>query len=349
MKIHSLQALRAIAALLVVTDHALLDIAQGTQVGALTRIAWGLGTAGVFIFFVISGFIMVHISWSDFGKPGAAKNFMRRRIIRIVPLYWLATVAALAFHRVALTNGVHAGWTELALSLLFIPSHDETGAYRLILSQGWTLSYEMIFYVLVAASLTVSRLPGLLALGAALVIFSVAAPLFSHDGAAASVSPFVVCFGIGVLAGIVWRSWSLVEPKFLAMRMRSMEVFGDASYSVYLVHGFALTLLLRAWQRAEGGVSIWFVPAGVCLATLIGYLAHISVEKPILRFLSAPSAGSARFGRMRSKLVPGSARNRAPGGGGESVAPTLFAAAEAFPIARKSPAEDPKTAEARAL
>ena len=42
------------------------------------------------VFFVVSGFVMVHISWTNFGTSKAAANFMQRRIIRIVPLYWAA-------------------------------------------------------------------------------------------------------------------------------------------------------------------------------------------------------------------------------------------------------------------
>lgn len=50
------------------------------------------GRAGVDIFFVISGFIMVWISGNSFGKPGARKDFIIRRIIRVVPTYWAYTL-----------------------------------------------------------------------------------------------------------------------------------------------------------------------------------------------------------------------------------------------------------------
>src|ERR1700743_3794055 len=90
-----LQALRAIAAWMVIADHALLAVTRGDPSSSVTSLAWALGDGGVYIFFVISGFIMVHISWNDFGQPGAAQRFMRRRIVRIVPLYWLATIGAL--------------------------------------------------------------------------------------------------------------------------------------------------------------------------------------------------------------------------------------------------------------
>ena len=59
-----------------------------------------LGAAGVDLFFVISGFIMVYTTHGSFGQPGASASFLRRRVIRIVPIYWLytnVTVLLLAF------------------------------------------------------------------------------------------------------------------------------------------------------------------------------------------------------------------------------------------------------------
>src|ERR1700735_5026340 len=143
MKLHFLQALRAVAAWLVIVDHTLLEITQNQSGNSVTHIAWTLGSAGVDVFFVISGFIMVHICWENFGRWAAAVDFLRRRVIRIVPLYWLATLAALAYHRVSATHGAHAGWSELLYSLAFIPYADDEGFWSPILPQGWTLSYEM--------------------------------------------------------------------------------------------------------------------------------------------------------------------------------------------------------------
>ena len=103
MKFHFLQALRAIAAWLVVADHALINVTHDDLQNPATSVAWAFGNIGVYLFFVISGFIMVHVCWDDFGRRGSATNFSRKRIIRIVPLYWLATIAAFAFHNISAT------------------------------------------------------------------------------------------------------------------------------------------------------------------------------------------------------------------------------------------------------
>jgi exopolysaccharide production protein ExoZ len=57
----------------------------------LSFVHWGFG---VDIFFVISGFIMVYTSVDLFGRPGAWRIFLTRRLTRIVPLYWLLTTAS---------------------------------------------------------------------------------------------------------------------------------------------------------------------------------------------------------------------------------------------------------------
>ena len=61
MKLHSLQALRAVAAWLVISDHALLEVTRNEPQNPVTHVAWVFGSSGVYVFFVISGFIMVHI------------------------------------------------------------------------------------------------------------------------------------------------------------------------------------------------------------------------------------------------------------------------------------------------
>ena len=89
----SIQALRAIAALLVFWGHAINAVTA--QVAADFPHLYG--RFGVDIFFVISGFVMVYSSESLFGRPGAPIKFFARRIARIVPLYWAATAILVWF------------------------------------------------------------------------------------------------------------------------------------------------------------------------------------------------------------------------------------------------------------
>jgi exopolysaccharide production protein ExoZ len=283
MKLHSLQAFRALAAWLVVADHALLDVIHDDPQNPRAPIAWALGSSGVYVFFVISGFIMVHISWDHFGRKDATTNFLRRRVIRIVPLYWLATIAALAFHQISATHGASAGWPELTRSLLFIPYRDDAAQWRPILAQGWTLSYEMMFYAIFAMALMFRRTIALVTVGVGLSVLTLAGPFLRSAALEHLASPIVLWFVLGVALGALWRGAGLSEPAWLARRLQFLEPFGDASYSTYLVHGLALTLLLRIWMMAVGTPSAWFIPVGLVFATAAGCLVHMAIEKPLLR------------------------------------------------------------------
>ncbi|GGB07503.1 acyltransferase [Brucella endophytica] len=139
-QLQSIQVLRAVAALAVVFFH-------------LSPTSWTLGAAGVDLFFVISGFIMGTVGLSD--SPG---GFMVKRILRIVPLYWAITLLMCA---ASLVPGLFANFTfdlpRLVTSLFFIPFENPQGKIWPLVVVGWTLNYEMFFYVLFALGLWLRR------------------------------------------------------------------------------------------------------------------------------------------------------------------------------------------------
>jgi exopolysaccharide production protein ExoZ len=162
-----LQALRAIAAGMVVLEHALLTYnAKVSAVNYTGSSLFELGDFGVRLFFCISGFI-IFISAAKL-MPGvfSAANFAVRRLIRIVPLYWCATLIyalKLSF------QGAPPTFEELLYSLLFIPYLAENGLMRPILGAGWTLNFEMFFYAVLALSILLDRRMRLLVVSAALL------------------------------------------------------------------------------------------------------------------------------------------------------------------------------------
>jgi exopolysaccharide production protein ExoZ len=283
-KLHFLQALRAWAAWLVVADHAILSVTTNATTPVVAE-AWRLGESGVELFFVISGFIMTHISWNEFDKPQARRRFVMRRLVRIVPLYWLATILALVYHRFSATHDAHAGVAALIKSLFFIPYHDDAGAWRPVLPQGWTLSYEMMFYAIFAIGLTFRRNRGILFTVGALLILIGTQPLITNGSLAHLAAPISLWFVLGIGLGFVWRHLSLSEPHWLKSSAALFEPFGDASYSTYLVHGVVLTVLLRCWTRLGVHPGMIFVPAALVIVTIAGWAVHRLVEKPLLRVL----------------------------------------------------------------
>ncbi|MDR3476074.1 MAG: acyltransferase [Devosia sp.] len=148
-----LQGLRFFAASIVVVTHTLNREVNLYHPYPLPRAPWM--EAGVDIFFVISGFIMVYII-----KPEtAAGRFWLQRFTRIVPLYWIATIVAYIGCVTAPDWFFgHQGWWFALRSLLFIPTGDNSWAHP-ILSPGWTLVYEFAFYTLLALCLTLRKPP----------------------------------------------------------------------------------------------------------------------------------------------------------------------------------------------
>ncbi len=339
----SVQALRAVAAVLVVAYHAVeLWRAGHPRIGS-----WSNGAAGVDLFFIISGFVMIVASARLAERPDGGRVFLRRRLERVVPLYWLATTAKLALVVVAPALAHHArpGWTGILCSYLFLPSHDAEGLVRPLLPVGWTLWFEMMFYLVFAAGLALRPPDGLRGVATRVVLPTLgciaAASLFRRPGwpaIGALASPLTLEFAAGVLLGLAasrapatppsdralaaasclavvsllalvalpagtpwWRTldWGgpaavLVAASLVIERAdrlhwpRWLLRLGDASYAIYLAHGFVLAGL--------GTLHLASLPtlltAALVLSVAAGLIAHHAIEQP----LAAWFAGSREAG-----------------------------------------------------
>jgi len=141
--IYSVQYMRAIAALFVVIHHAAW---KGGQYSSSSFDWFVIGEAGVDLFFIISGYIMCH---TVDNKNINFTRFIKARVLRIIPLYWVLTTMALAvyllFPEKVNSSGGH---TNIFLSYTLFPTLDSY-----LINNGWTLSYEFFFYFLFAFSL----------------------------------------------------------------------------------------------------------------------------------------------------------------------------------------------------
>ena len=145
-----IQYLRGFAALMVVIYHLSLQ---------WTKIAPGAARyltlqSGVDVFFVISGFVMAYSTGA--GAKLSALEFMRHRIVRIAPLYWtdtLATAVILLIYPTA-ANIVRLEPHLFLASLAFVPYFNvATRDYTPLVLVGWTLNFEMFFYVVFALAI----------------------------------------------------------------------------------------------------------------------------------------------------------------------------------------------------
>jgi exopolysaccharide production protein ExoZ len=258
--ISNLQLLRALAALAVVFYHT--DYRFGADVHTEFQ--------GVAVFFVISGFIMTYITRKD------ASRFLMHRLIRIVPLYWMSTLAMVAAAALASTAiWADTTWSHLAYSLLFIPYRNGAGNIEPLLTVGWTLNLEMLFYLLFGAMLAVSRRWAPLLTCAALLALKMLRSL----GCTAAVcqlyaDPYTIYLILGVVVFYLWE----------ALRARP----GVAAPWLLIPFGLlvaALFLLLNAYppaglaaQSLFGEVPAYLMPTLVVLVALLFHSADLRCE-----------------------------------------------------------------------
>lgn len=213
-QIDAIQVLRALAALMIVLSHAQNDVLREAVMNGLTFTRFELlpWDSGVDLFFVISGFIMVYSSQRLFATPGAAGTFIGRRLIRIVPLYWIITaIALLMLGYVAFFEKKHPfpSISEITASLGFFPfARPIDGQPRPIVDLGWTLNYEMFFYVVFAIFISFRRDVAIAAVALSLAC-GICLGAFFHPKAVALAywsDPIVFEFVLGMLVARIWLS-----------------------------------------------------------------------------------------------------------------------------------------------
>lgn len=145
------------AAAFVVLQHSFYSHAE--KISPIDPIAgvglsYDLATFGVKLFFCISGFIIFKSTVAL--EPGwaSAVYFGRRRLIRIVPLYWAVT--AVYALKLAM-QGASPSTLDVVRSFLFIPFAGDNHQIRPVLGAGWTLNFEMLFYTALCAALVLQR------------------------------------------------------------------------------------------------------------------------------------------------------------------------------------------------
>lgn len=245
-----------------------LNIQSARALAALAVVAYHMhvlpsGQAGVDVFFVISGFIMSCVA------PYEGRDFLVKRLIRIAPLYWVTTLGiyAIALLRPHWLNTTTAAPDYLVKSLLFIPYVKENGHWGPLNLNGWTLEYEMLFYLVVAAALGCVRAHHATAF-AALTLALLCACVAVFDPRGATVvghlgQPFVLEFGLGVVAhgvlqtGILKRvaapAWAAVAVAAIAaiplLQMRYGTPEGFARVVLWGGAAFALIVALVALDK----------------------------------------------------------------------------------------------------
>lgn len=308
MKIIGIQYLRGIAAMLVVLFHIPGDL---TPYPALFH-ASNLGPVGVDIFFVISGFVMA-VSTS---KPIRAVEFMRHRIVRVVPLYWFFTAvmacAALAAPRLFPSTVVTL--ESVVQSLLFIPhvNPGHEGAIWPLLPPGWTLNYEMFFYLVFAVMIAV--------------------------GLGRKLWPFIVVFGVLALCGVFYDGDNPIILTYTAPLLLEF-VFGVVIGHAFLRGLFEQRLWL-GWLIVPALVAIvlageqdnhafrflfWGVPAALLVAGTLALEPLIRQRSVTLLQMLGDASYSIYLSHIFTVGISGLVWNRIPQNGTTVIIHVLLA------------------------
>jgi len=246
--INSIQYLRGIAALSVALFH-LYPIFFNQTPNPLAS-----GAAGVDIFFVISGFIMWHVAQS---KEPTPFDFLSHRLVRVVPLYWtitlvLAISATLKPNLFPLDN---PSLIHIFKSMLFVP-HGASPEGRPLVSQGWTLNYEMLFYAFFSIALCLPRNSRSAALYSTFLTFAILGIAFKSNSyffnwvTNSIILEFI--FGIGVAQA--YQNKRLVPrlPAYLFIGCSLSVIYlSDGAYPRVVVFGLPSAIIVWSMLSIE--------------------------------------------------------------------------------------------------
>jgi peptidoglycan/LPS O-acetylase OafA/YrhL len=284
----NVQALRAIAALMVVAVHAYAVESTYLPGRPWTTPYHILGTYGVDLFFAISGVVMLVSTAEWFGEKSAPRRFLARRATRIYPPYWIATAVVLVVYLLApgATGEHRSSPPDFFLSFLALPQRGEP-----LLVVGWTLTYELVFYAVFAVAVRFQRryLPVVTALWLLAVVLVGALGPHANPWVRVLGSWFNLEFVFGMAVGTLVLRDVFVAPRAL-LALSVVLVIGVCVATAYSGRefleiawwrpwavGLPMALLVYAalglerdgllapkWLRAQGDASyalyLWHVP-----------------------------------------------------------------------------------------
>ena len=259
------QSLRAVAALMVVIIHCTIMMRERMDTDVF-QFSWG--AAGVDIFFVISGFIMV-ITTARSKSGYSAKEFIKRRLLRIVPLYWVVTLFKILLLLIIPTVALNSTltWWHTIASFLFIPAWNSQHLNYPIVVPGWTLSFEMFFYFWFALALKFKKSPSywLTPLFAGLSIIWLLGEPF-ESAISTIFNPRLIEFCLGMWTAKAAMANKLIPARFAHICSLISFIFlctgdlwwGKVDEAVnFIFYGIPAVILLLSVVSLEQNRSIW--------------------------------------------------------------------------------------------
>lgn len=278
----------------------------------------GWGESGVDIFFVLSGFIILH---TQLQNKRSLWKFLKLRMIRIVPIYWLVSLILVACYLIfppSVFNSETPSIEWIFQSLFFISSMNSSVTAPIV-GVGWTLELEMLFYCLFAFSLFFnnwSKSYIFLFLSLLLIILCTSkfilfeflfgmlvAIAFNKIKLHHKYGLTIFIFGFLFLLAsinlndqvymnrvIIWGvpSSIIIFGLIYAKQYNNIlfKSLGDASYSIYLIHAFTISAFYKLISLINISINNDYI-AFVCLffTILFGAATYSYIEKPLTSFI----------------------------------------------------------------
>ncbi|MCK8458454.1 acyltransferase [Sphingomonas faeni] len=308
-----IQVLRLVAAVLVVAYHAQLT-ALSYFGGSMPYPLLDLGSYGVDLFFVISGFIIVFIGSS---REKHAAVFAKRRFQRVVPLYWIVTTLTFVLtHIPGLARNNVSGTLHLVQSFFFLSWLNGAETYP-VLNVGWTLEYEIFFYAIAAIAMALTPRPWLATAFAILILvltgqgtsfflqnpiilefvfgMTIGAYLYDRRSFPWMLAGTALVLATLPVSGAAWRVWMFGLPfsGVVALAIYAdlhkkyvgtiLPELGNASFSIYLVHVIAISCVCKLGVIVVPRMPVAvIIPVITLLAIVAGYILYRLVEKKLI-------------------------------------------------------------------
>jgi peptidoglycan/LPS O-acetylase OafA/YrhL len=234
-----IQVLRALATIAVAATHFQIDFNKLVDAASALPPFMPVARGAFDFFFIISGFVLVYSSDSLFGTTSGPTTFFVRRLIRLLPLYYLATTLYVIMAFAVPGLGKSFTTETIIASYLFIPVPRPDGIIQPVVGQGWTLNYEMFFYILFAVSVFAPRRAAVALASLFIIIAVIVGRLVSLPTAWNYwCQPILLEFIFGMTLGLVfmegvripaWSGWILVGVGFSILVFWPMD--GD-TYNV---------------------------------------------------------------------------------------------------------------------
>lgn len=264
-----LQLLRGLAALMIVFLH--LGVAEARYGSDGWRFLEGfrVGAAGVDIFFVISGFVMMLVVKN---KQTSPVLFLKNRLSRIYPNYWFY------FLLVVLVWLVQPGWVNSSLpgtpdflnSFLLTPSSGPP-----VISVAWTLEFEIFFYLVFTLFLWISRQHLAPLLAGTFIALVLVGAIYQPESLLLErlTHPLLLEFSAGVLLGHVLMSRQ-IPGSLLAIPVAILL------FILYQI-GFELTQIIPAGNHFERLVNFG-IPAFLLVLGIVSLDMEYEIAYPDL-------------------------------------------------------------------